>query len=164
MVDSIPGLGKSPGGGSCNPLQYSFKENFLDRGAWWAIVHEVSGSWMQLTKHTHTHTHLPHVPGKQKRRTAMPAVECCPAAQPQVTVRKWQGSWVEIMVATLLLSELHSEHHASNVRIRISPRPPHAFPIKYSPCVLAKETLYEQIITQPTTLDLALALHQKCHL
>ena len=38
--------------------------------------------------HTHTYTHLPHVPGKQKRRTAMPAVECCPAAQPQVTVRK----------------------------------------------------------------------------
>ena len=34
---SIPGLGRSPGEGNGNPLQYSCLENFLDRGAWWAI-------------------------------------------------------------------------------------------------------------------------------
>ena len=35
---SIPGLGRSPGGGSGNPLQYSSLENPMDRGAWWAII------------------------------------------------------------------------------------------------------------------------------
>ena len=33
-VGSIPGLGKSPGGGNGNPLQYSCLENPMDRGAW----------------------------------------------------------------------------------------------------------------------------------
>ena len=36
---SIPGLGRSPGGGNGNPLQYSCLENPMDRGAWWATVH-----------------------------------------------------------------------------------------------------------------------------
>ena len=38
-VDLIPGLGKSPGEGNGYPLQYSFLENPMDKGAWWAIVH-----------------------------------------------------------------------------------------------------------------------------
>ena len=33
---SIPGLGRSPGGGNGNPLQYARLENPMDRGAWWA--------------------------------------------------------------------------------------------------------------------------------
>ena len=37
----IPGLGRSPGGGHGNPLQYSCLENPMDRGPWWAIVHGV---------------------------------------------------------------------------------------------------------------------------
>ena len=37
-VGSIPGLGRSPGGGSGNHLQYSCLENSMDRGAWWAMV------------------------------------------------------------------------------------------------------------------------------
>ena len=44
-VDSIPGLGRSPGGGYGNPLQYSCLENPMDRGAWWATVHGVAKSW-----------------------------------------------------------------------------------------------------------------------
>ena len=35
----IPGLGRSPGGGSGNPLQYSCLENLIDREAWWATIH-----------------------------------------------------------------------------------------------------------------------------
>ena len=35
---SIPGLGRSPGEGNGNPLQYSCLENPMDRGAWWATV------------------------------------------------------------------------------------------------------------------------------
>ena len=36
---SIPGSGRSPGGGHGNPLQYSCLENPMDRGAWGATVH-----------------------------------------------------------------------------------------------------------------------------
>ena len=45
-VGLIPGLGRSPGGGRDNPLQYSCLENPMDRGAWWAMVHRVSQSDM----------------------------------------------------------------------------------------------------------------------
>ena len=38
----IPGSGRSPGEGNGNPLQYSCLENPMDRGAWWATVHEVT--------------------------------------------------------------------------------------------------------------------------
>ena len=38
----IPGLGRSPGEGYGNPLQYSCLENSMDRGAWRAPVHEVT--------------------------------------------------------------------------------------------------------------------------
>ena len=40
VAGSIPGLGRSPGEGNGNPLQYSCLENPMDRGAWRAIVHE----------------------------------------------------------------------------------------------------------------------------
>ena len=45
----IPGLGRFPGGGHGNPLQYSRLENPMDRGAWQAIVHGVVKSWRQLS-------------------------------------------------------------------------------------------------------------------
>ena len=44
----IPGLGRTPGGGHGNPLQYSCLENPMDRGAWWATVHGVTKSQTQL--------------------------------------------------------------------------------------------------------------------
>ena len=40
----IPGLGRSPGEGNSNPLQYSCLENPMGRGAWWATVHGVAKS------------------------------------------------------------------------------------------------------------------------
>ena len=43
-VDSIPGLGWSPGGGHGNPLQYFCLENPMDRGAWQTTVHRVTRS------------------------------------------------------------------------------------------------------------------------
>ena len=40
---SVPGSGRSPGGGGRgDPLQYSYLENPMDRGAWWAMVHRVA--------------------------------------------------------------------------------------------------------------------------
>ena len=41
---SIPGLGRSPGGGQGNPFQYSCLKNPMDRGAWRATVHSVAKS------------------------------------------------------------------------------------------------------------------------
>ena len=40
-ADSIPGWGRTPGGGHGNPFQYSCLENPMDREAWWATVHRV---------------------------------------------------------------------------------------------------------------------------
>ena len=45
---STIGLGRSPGVGNGNPLQYSCLENSMDRGAWWATVHGVIKSIKQL--------------------------------------------------------------------------------------------------------------------
>ena len=44
-LGSIPQLGRSPGEGNGNPLQYPCLENLMDRGAWWAAVHGVAKSW-----------------------------------------------------------------------------------------------------------------------
>ena len=52
---SIPGSGRSPGGGHGTPLQYSCLENPMDRGAWQATVHVVVKSWSWLSKHKCTH-------------------------------------------------------------------------------------------------------------
>ena len=46
---SIPGLGRSPGGGYGNPLQYSCLENSMDRGIWQATVLGVTKSQTQLS-------------------------------------------------------------------------------------------------------------------
>ena len=43
-LGSIPGLGRSPGEGNGKPVQYFCLENSMDRGAWWAIVHEAAKS------------------------------------------------------------------------------------------------------------------------
>ena len=47
-TSSIPGLGRSPGGGNGNPLQYACLENPMDRGAWWATVHGATKESMRL--------------------------------------------------------------------------------------------------------------------
>ena len=54
-----PGLGRSPGGGHGNPLQYSCLENPMDRGAWW------NGLWghkeldiTEVTEHSYIHTYI----------------------------------------------------------------------------------------------------------
>ena len=44
-MSSIPGSGRSPGGGHGNPLQYSCLENPMDIGAWQATVHRVAKNW-----------------------------------------------------------------------------------------------------------------------
>ena len=48
-VGSIPGLGRSPGEGNGNPLQYSCLETPMDEGAWQVIVYVVAKSWTLLS-------------------------------------------------------------------------------------------------------------------
>ena len=58
---SIPGSGRSPGGGNGNPVQYSWLGNPMDRGAWWATVYGVAKSWPRpspcVCAHVRMHTH-----------------------------------------------------------------------------------------------------------
>ena len=49
---STPGMGRSPGEGNSNPLQYSCLENPMDRGAWQATVHGVAKSQTRLSNFT----------------------------------------------------------------------------------------------------------------
>ena len=49
-VDSIPGSGRSHGGGHGHPLQYSSLENPMDRGVWQATVDTVTKSQTQLKR------------------------------------------------------------------------------------------------------------------
>ena len=47
---SIPGQGRSPGGGNHNLLQYSCLENSMDRETWWAkVVHGITEGWARLS-------------------------------------------------------------------------------------------------------------------
>ena len=66
-VGWIPGLGKYPGEGHGNPLQYSCLENPMDRGTWWAAVYRAAQSQTplkQFSMHTIDYTSqlvsLPH--------------------------------------------------------------------------------------------------------
>ena len=51
-LGSIPGSGRSPGGGNGNPLQYSCLENPMDRGTWQATVHGIAKSRTRLSDFT----------------------------------------------------------------------------------------------------------------
>ena len=69
------GLGRSPGVGNGNPLQYSCLENPMDKGAWWATVRWVPKSWTQLNTHTHV---LPKTTLWSPLMLSGPPPEMCP--------------------------------------------------------------------------------------
>ena len=59
MVKNLPAMWETwvqplcqedSGEGHGNPLQYSYQENFMARGAWWAMVHGAAKSWRQLKR------------------------------------------------------------------------------------------------------------------
>ena len=54
----IPGSGRSPEEGNCNPLQYSCLENSLDRGAWWATVLGIAKNQTQLSDWAHLPSYM----------------------------------------------------------------------------------------------------------
>ena len=53
-VCSIPGLGRSPGRGNGNLLQYSCLENSMDIGTWQATIYGITNSWTRLSNWAHT--------------------------------------------------------------------------------------------------------------
>ena len=57
---SIPGSGRSPGGGDGDPLQYSCLENPIDREVWWATVYGVTKEldMTEVTEHADMHCYL----------------------------------------------------------------------------------------------------------
>ena len=61
-LGSIPGLGRSPGEGNGNPLQYSYLENPMDGGAWWATVHRFAKSRARLSDFTYLPTYVSVTP------------------------------------------------------------------------------------------------------
>ena len=54
-MSSIPSLGRFPPVGNSNSLWYFCLENSMDRGGWWAVVHEVAKSWKQVSDWARTH-------------------------------------------------------------------------------------------------------------
>ena len=52
VAGSIPGSGKSPGGGHGNSLQYGCLVNPMDRVAWWATVHRIAKNRTRLKRHS----------------------------------------------------------------------------------------------------------------
>ena len=54
---SIPGLGRSPGRGNGNPLQYFYLENSMVRAAWKPTVHGIAKSRIRLSMGTHKYIH-----------------------------------------------------------------------------------------------------------
>ena len=70
---SIPESGRSPGGGNGNPLQYSYLENTMDRGAWQATVHGVAKSWTRLKR---LNTHTQNKAHRRQKGTRMAILNC----------------------------------------------------------------------------------------
>ena len=61
----MPGSGRYPRERHGNPLQYSYLENPMNRGAWWAIVHQIVKRWTQLSDGACTPTFLRGTSGKE---------------------------------------------------------------------------------------------------
>ena len=62
--ENISRRGRSPGEGHGNPHQYSCLQNSMDREAWWAAVHRVAQSWLEMTEATQHSTRLSQISGK----------------------------------------------------------------------------------------------------
>ena len=70
---SIPGSGRSPGGGNGNLPQYACLENPMDRGAWQATVHGLTKSWMWLSTAGEVHQPLVKRHGLECRLCSPPS-------------------------------------------------------------------------------------------
>ena len=94
-----PGLGRSPGEGNGNPLQYSCLENSMDGGAWWATVHGVAKSRTRLSDFTPLcfmdsyQTFLLYTFPKFSRQSL-------------------SSLWLDVIMWVILANELWTRHHS----------------------------------------------------
>ena len=151
-MGSIPGSRQSPGEGNGNPLQYSYLENPMDRGAWQATLHGVANSrpWLSdgVCAHVRAHTHVPRCGlhsmelGTVGRDLATECVCTCTHPQPlchewiEVCLckdvqhsRRWAGGKGAKLYLWFLISPYHS-HYCLNP----SPLPPwkNGLPLNWS--------------------------------
>ena len=82
-MDLIPGVGRSPGGGNDNPLQYSYLENPMDKGTWRAAVYGVEKSRTWLSLYARVHWHLIN--------TIWMVIKNLPANAGDVSLIPWSG-------------------------------------------------------------------------
>ena len=85
-ADSVPGSGRSPGIGIGNPLQYSCRENSMDRGTWQTTVYGVARSdslWPHRLQHTRSPCPLP-TPGVHSNSCPSIRQWCHPAISSSV--------------------------------------------------------------------------------
>ena len=97
----IPESGRSPGGGHKNPLQYSYLENPMDRGAWRATVHRVAKSWTRLSNWACTHNFSldPFLEGlKLQRKSGKSELT---VARPADKIGIWAEDWIKVSVTLL---------------------------------------------------------------
>ena len=125
-MGSIPGLGRSSGGGHGNPFQDPCLENPMNRGAWQTTVYGVAKSWTWLKRlstcmqqQTHVHTiqrgtnfskTKPEIPGERIHHTWKSGL---PLDQPTVTIMKescsnWNGSSSLPLIGSNLWTESRS--------------------------------------------------------
>ena len=112
---SIPGLGRSPGGGYGNPLQYSGLENPMDRGAWQAMVHRIAKSQTQLKRFS-THSCDDQISGSPAPLLCS-QVSACPPVPGHVTPISSMNPWNRIQCLLRRLWErglVHSSHPKIN--------------------------------------------------
>ena len=82
--DSVPGLGRPPGGGHGNPLQYYCLENSMDRGAWWATVYRFVKSQTQVKQLSTQASFMLHVVGRRSKTlnpqwiSSITSLQSCP--------------------------------------------------------------------------------------
>ena len=110
-VGLIPGSGRSPGEGNGNPIQNSCLRNPMDRGAWWATVHEIAKSWIPLNTHTHTHPHthtLTHTQTLKWRESQMKTGVMLPQDRElsEVSREAWSRFCLELSVLCYCLNHL----------------------------------------------------------
>ena len=111
-LGSIPGLGRSPGGGPGHLIQYSCLENPTDIGAWWAAVHGITKSWTHLSMHAYKSQRGGTRNGNPK--VAVYFFECLTSASPRFcltpsfTVSSGKATWaLTLHHCTVLASKGH---------------------------------------------------------
>ena len=118
-LSSIPGSGRSPGGGHGNPLQYSYLENSMDWGAWQAVVHRVTKSRTHLKQFI---THSMHTLARSLEIIILASLCILPAVfYLPLKPRALNLTPVSLILLGLHLEVLHVCQSLSRVRLFATP-------------------------------------------